>query len=138
MTNPSSFLLRPIVHPRPDDSPTLRTYADRPLPQNGYDTSLVYAMLRLPAPIYSAQCRCCSVSKTYAPCLWILTGRLGNHFTIASRFLSLGYCCKAKLVRRRRTVRWHFDRKQFKLTFVDAFCRASFADVASSPTIQDQ
>lgn len=25
-------------------------------------------------------------------------GRLGNHFTTASRFLSLGYCCRAKLV----------------------------------------
>lgn len=27
-------------------------------------------------------------------------GRLGNHFTIVMHFLSLGYCCKAKLVRR--------------------------------------
>ncbi|CAM9239044.1 unnamed protein product [Laminaria digitata] len=28
----------------------------------------------------------------------MIAGRLGNHFTIASRYLSLGYCCKAKLV----------------------------------------
>lgn len=44
--------------------------------------------LTMPKP----RCRCFRVRVCVCP------GRLGNHFAIASRFLAVGYCCKAKMV----------------------------------------
>ena len=84
----------------------------------------------MPSSKCPALCRWYLVSKKFAPCSSIPTGRLGNHFRIASQFLSLGYCCKAKLVRLTGTIRSKFIRQDMKLVFVGVFGRAAFADIA--------